>query len=228
MPDTKRKKIEFEFQVKNNHVVLTEPFCREINCLVYYEYCISNSNINPLWNTVMVDTIFYSIVTGLQYNPQSWEDLQKRLNTLLTTPEVCKYIFRKIIFLIKLWMTQPSVESLDYCEKSCRLLLVLAFQLPTSRWKQMLGSTFFLEECAKEQNEISKLPESPMKESLVKLLEEIIMPAVLFFTQDVKKHQKNSMDALKEELMIEMWKPERVQSWYDKGGWALQEMMIGS
>ena len=227
MATTQRKKVEFEFQVKNKHVILTESFCRQIQEYNFYEYCITISSMNPLWNTVLVDSIFYSIVNQLQYSPLSWEEQQQRLNILLATPEVCKYIFKKIVELIKVWMTQPSIEGTDYCEKSSRLLLVLAFQLPTSSWRQMLGSTFFLEECAKEQNEISKMSKSPRKESLVKLLEEIIIPAVTLFIEDVKKHQKNSMDALKEELMMEMWKPERIQSWYDKGGWELQTMMIG-
>jgi len=224
---TKRKMAEFDFQLKNKHVIITEHYCKALEGFnpLFYEYLINTADINPLWNEVELESVFYRIINRVQYHSDTWEIDQKRITAILTSPEVCKFIFKKIMYLSKLWIITPDVDMM-YRMKSGRLLFLLGFLMP-SGWKQMTGSTFFMEELTKEVNKAQEMSNQREKQDILDFLEHLVKPAIIEFNKEKKMCQKAIQNVFKEELMMEMWKPSRVQKWIDEGGWKLYDMMTG-
>ena len=222
---TDREAAEFDFQVRNRHVTITEEYCKRIigHNISFYEYLIKNAGINPLWNEEKLLEVFYNIVTKFQHQSADWEKDVQRLNEILTTPEVCKYIFRKILELGKQWIHDGG-DTTEYIMNSCRLLFLLGFQMP-SGWRQMISSTFFMEEVKAEIKKVNGIREEKIKQDLLNYLEHIVKPEISYFMTIAKKNVKENTNVFKEELMIEMWKPSRVQKWFDDGGEKLYEMM---
>lgn len=221
---TKRVKEEFDFQVRNRHVIITEEYCKRLIGANrdFYVYLIKNAGINPLWNREQLLKVFYLIVTKFQHQSTDWESDVSRISEILTTPEVCKFIFRKIVELGKLWI-YAGQDDIEYAMSSCRLLFLLGFQMP-SGWKQMVCSTFFMEEVEEEIKMVNVIRDERIKQDLLKYLEDIVKPEINYFTMIAKKSIKENTNIYKEDLMMEMWHPSRVQKWLD-GGEKLYEMM---
>ena len=204
----KRKINEIVFQY--NYVHNADDIKKNISNLLhyhlrFYEFIIMNTNADPLWNS----TLFKDLIEDSIIN-------KKNINYLLKSPEACKFVFNTLIELTVI----GNLIITDYDSNYLRFWDDYFVNVPG--WIQMLGSTFFMEECQKCITKAKK----DNNRRVINTIEVIVLPAIMIFKENSLHKQKYSL-VYKEELMMVTWHPSRIEKWLNDGGFDMLHMMMG-
>lgn len=195
----KLKEVSYQFR---NHITITDKMIKDwadmnrILNATNYEFLIVHAHINPLTSLEWLKNATLNIIYSYEWC--------ERLNSILTSPEVCIEVFKHLLLMYD-WGIQISWSTVFY----------------PSNWRKILYSPTFMDVYNEHLEKHKKSPD------LVLNIQTVIYPQM----QEAKKNHRQFLRCLvglyKEELMMVCWHPSRVENWIKEGGIELADNMMG-
>lgn len=213
---SKRQKAEFQFQLSNGYVQISQEHVCRLNHthLDYYLKLVDYAKIPVEWNMVLLHTAVYRILDEVLKQTERTVNLsyflQTPRNCILTLTALLRSLVSKTV-LYRLaegqWMPLTRLVSVWF---ECTII--------NAEWEQLLWSQE-LRTCFRDELEVCL--QDPSNTLLVAVGRSIVKPLYdewipLFHSTFASRH-KERMSLIKEELVAQAWHPRRVEKWVEAG-----------
>lgn len=222
------------YALENNLVVLTQEDCASIPCpppqqfhfhqrtaVDLWTILVRTGKVDPRWNMPLTKFCIYTFAkmrlpSLLDVAPS----LDKRLGGFLEYPKIEPHkVLEQVLAYLYLFIGNRNRYT-DSVKKDTFEFVIREFTAhPTFK------KSLFLTPDALTQ-EIKKIPANLITDELRTMLCESIVNNVRTKRQDVKALHHKYVETFKEELVMKVFHPRKVERWLEEGGFELLDMMF--
>jgi len=221
------------YALENNLVVLTQEDCATISCpppqqfhfqqqtaVDLWTILVRTGKVDPTWNIPLTKFCIYTFAKmRLPYLLDVAPSLDKRLGAFLECPKIEPHKFMEnVIGYLSLFLAQRNYP--DTIKKETIQYVIREFtEHPAFKRSLFLPSEILTQE-------IQRIPANLLTEEWRHYLTNIIVQDVRTKRQDVKAFHHQYVENFKEELVMKVFHPNRVEKWLEEGGFELLDMMF--
>lgn len=221
------------YALENRLVVLTKEDCATISCPPpeqFYQHqrnaidlwtiLVRTGKVDPRWNLPL--TKFAIFTFAMMRTPLVIDiapPLEKRMGAFLNHPslEVSKLLENVLAYLSVLMRARLYPEG----------LVEAAYQFVVNEFTEhpSFKGSLFLSDSILTEN-INKIPANLITPERREFLRTLIINSTKNKRQDVKAFHHNYVETFKEELVMNVFHPRKVEKWLEEGGFELLDMMF--
>lgn len=221
------------YALENNLVVLTQEDCASLPCPSPREFhlqqrsavdlwtlLVRSGKVDPTWNVPLTK---FAIFTFARMRLPSLLDiapsLDKRLGAFLTHEKVeaHKFLENVLGYLFLLLRTRHFSE--DVKKEAFRFVIREFTEHPSFKESLFMQGSALTEQ-------LQKIPVDLLSEEWKTTLRTLIVNEVMPKRQEVKTFHHSYVEIFKEELVMKVFHPNRVEKWLEEGGFELLDMMF--